>query len=95
VSEIVQCFYCERKLRLRADGTYPKHGTTRRGVMTHECNRSGQVHQRHSGSFRIVIRNPTHWLCECLCGETFVADTYNEVDAAWSAHGEAAKAVAS
>jgi hypothetical protein len=95
MSDTVECFRCDRKVRLRADGTYPQHGTTRRGVIVNECPHSGEVHERHSGSFRIVTRNPTRWLCECLCGETFVEDTYDAVDAAWSTHRAASKAAAS
>lgn len=89
MSEQVECFHCGKKVRLRSDGTYPMHGWTTRGVK-HECERSGQVHNRHTGSFRIATRNPTRWLGECLCGESFIGETYDAVDAAWSAHRKAA-----
>lgn len=94
MSEKVRCFHCEKAVALRADGTYAKHGWTTYGVRK-DCERSGQPHNRHSASFRVVTREPVRWLSECLCGESFIADTYKEVDTMWLAHVEIAKAKAS
>lgn len=84
-AEYVTCFHCDKRLKLRADGTYPTHGWTTRGVK-HTCGRSGTVHNRHSASFRIVTRNPNRWLCECLCGQSFIGPEYDDVDRQWGEH---------
>lgn len=83
--EYVKCFRCDKPLQLRADDTYPVHGWTTRGVK-HTCEHSGQIHNRHSASFRIVTRNPNRWLCECLCGESFIGGEYDDVDRQWVEH---------
>lgn len=83
--ETVNCFLCDRRVRLRADGTYGPHPST--GV---RCSYTGRRHDRHSVIIRVAQRGQDHkateWAAQCLCGRVWVGPSYKAVDEAWVAH---------
>lgn len=93
-AEKVECDDCGLRVALRRDDTYRKHGYMSHGSKV-TCKLSGQPYARHTGSFRIIDRNPNVWLCECRCGRNFLGAEYADVEKSWLAHTAGDSAVSS